>query len=138
MGNNNNINITYISNNIKFEKCELYSDFIQSLLMLVYDTYLGDDITNKEQRKKHYDWCWGNNINNFLREGINLNNEKAKEYFFQFLSATFYDKLNKDMYYIDSKSLKFWLDVFDYLKPKTNSELDILIEIYEILEKKNN
>jgi hypothetical protein len=136
MGNNNNINITYVSNNIKFEKCELYSDFIQSLLILVYDTYLGDDITNKHQRKKHYEWCWDNNINNFIREGINLNNEKSKEYFFQFLSATFYDKVDKEIYYTDNKSLKFWLDVFDYLKPKTNSELDILIEIYEILEKK--
>lgn len=135
--NNNNINVTYIANNIKFERCELYSDFVQSLLMLIYDTYLGDDITNKKQQKKHYDWCWDKNVDNFLKEGFHLTNEKSKEYFFQFLNETFYNNTNKDNDYTDKKSLKFWLDVFDYVKPKTKSELDVLIEIYKILEKKD-
>jgi hypothetical protein len=136
MVNNNNINVTYIANNIKFEKCELYSDFVQSLLILVYDTYLGDDYTNKKQQRKHYDWCWNKNIENFNYEGFDLNNDKSKEYFFQFINETFYNNINKDIDYTDKKSLKFWLDVFDYVKPKTNSELDVLIEIYKILEKK--
>jgi hypothetical protein len=137
MGTNNNINITYISNNIIFERCELYSDFVQSLLILIYDTYLGDEITNKQQQEKHYEWCWDKNIDNFLKEGFQLTNQNTKEYFFQFLKETFYNNINKDNDYTDKKSLKFWLDIFDYVKPKTSSELDVLIEIYKILEKKN-
>ena len=38
------INIQYSANNIISERCELYGDFIQSLLNLVFKTYNGYEI----------------------------------------------------------------------------------------------
>jgi tetratricopeptide (TPR) repeat protein len=49
--------VLYNANNINIEKCELYNEIIQSLIFLVYDTYMGDDITNEKesfsQRKRN-------------------------------------------------------------------------------------
>ena len=33
--------VLYNANNIKYEKCELYNEFIQSLIFLIYDTSSG-------------------------------------------------------------------------------------------------
>ena len=40
------IMMIYGANNIRYEKCELFNDFVQSLLMLAFDTYMGDDVTD--------------------------------------------------------------------------------------------
>ena len=44
----------FYNNNIKFAKCELYSDFVQSFLRLAFDTYMGDDVTTVEQQIQHF------------------------------------------------------------------------------------
>lgn len=127
-------NMIYGSNNIKFEKCELYSDFIQSLLLLVFDTYLGDDIMSPEAQIKHFKWCWDKNLENFEKEGIIFKNGKAYRYFFDFTLDSFYfntEKNPKD--YIDEGLLNIWLDIFDYSKQKTKIEIDTLVEVYVLL-----
>ena len=65
-----NIAILYTNNDIKYEKCEMFNDFIQSLLMLIFDTYMGDDITSPSEQKNHFKWCWNKNVENFKKEGI--------------------------------------------------------------------
>ena len=50
-------------NNIITEKCELFYDFCTSLIMLISETYLGDEslpnetkiILSDEDKKKHFD-----------------------------------------------------------------------------------
>lgn len=130
------IAIQYGANNIRFEKCELYSDFVQSLLRLAFDTYLGDDITSIEQQIKHFKWCWDKNLSNFKDEGLAFNNPKLYNYFLEFMLEVYYSSVDKNEYEnADKILLKLWYNIFDYGRVKTNSDMDTLIEIYNIFEK---
>ena len=130
------IAVIYASNNIKYDKCELYSDFVQSLLMLAFDTYMGDDVMSVEDQIKHFKWCWEKIIDNFKEEGIYFKSIKLYNYFLEFMLEVFYTydgkKLND---YTDNGILKIWNDIFTYDKPKTQADIDTLIEIYNIFEK---
>lgn len=129
------ITVIYDANDIKFEKCELYGDFVQSFLILVFDTYMGDDSTNQEQQIKHFNWCWEKNVSNFKEEGIFINSENLKNYFLEYLLIIFYGSEKNDIDYTDNESLRLWKNIFDYTKIKTKSEMDTFIEIYKIFEK---
>jgi hypothetical protein len=61
--------VLYRLNNVIPEKTELYLDFIQALYNLVTSTYLGDDVMDEKEIKKHFNWCW-NNL--FMMKKINL------------------------------------------------------------------
>lgn len=127
----------YNENNIKYEKCELYSDFTQSLIMLVFDTYLGDDVTDVIGQAGHFNWCWNKNISNFGKEGLFFDCDLLFEYFLEFMMEVFYSSNEKDRMNFTDKDkgiLKLWLDIFDYTKLKTNSDMDALIEVYKIFE----
>lgn len=130
------IAILYNANNIKFEKCELYSDFVQSLLLLVFDTYLGDDVTSVDQQIKHFKWCWDKNISNFTEEGLVFENKVLFEYYLEFMLEVFYSSIDKKKYdQIEKNVLNLWNNIFDYNRIKTNSDIDTLVEIYRIFEK---
>lgn len=130
------VTMLFNSNNIKFDKCGLYSDFVQSLLMIAFDTYLGDDVTNTEEQIEHFKWCWNKNISNFSDEGILFENPKLYNYFLEFMLEVFYSYKEKKRFdYTDRGILKIWSDIFDYNKTKTNADVDTLIEIYTIFEK---
>ena len=66
------------ANNIIYEKLELFSDFSQSLHLLIKNTYLGETnlpndtkITlSDDDNEKHFDWCWKKLLDNFHKEGI--------------------------------------------------------------------
>ena len=93
------ISMVYTKNNIKYEKCELYSDFVQSLLITVFDTYMGDDVTPIDEQTNHFNWCWGKTIECFSDEGFLFNNQNLYDYFLEFSFEVFYtnkDKLKKD------------------------------------------
>ncbi len=129
------IEILYEANNIKFEKCDLYGDFVQSLLMLVFNTYMGDEHTNLDNQFKHFEWCWDKNIKNFEEEGIFFNNLKLYNYFLEFVFEVFYSNPDKENYENNEKGiLRIWNDIFNYSSVKTNSDIDTLIEIYQIFE----
>ena len=84
------VNMIFNINNIKFEKCVLYSDFVQSLLRLAFDTYLGDDVTSVEQQLNHFKWCWGKNLNNFFSEGLLFDSPNLYNYFLEFMLEVYY------------------------------------------------
>jgi hypothetical protein len=129
------IEILYEANNIKFEKCDLYGDFVQSLLMLVFNTYMGDEHTNLDNQFKHFEWCWDKNIRNFEEEGIFFNNMKLYNYFLEFVFEVFYSNPDKENYENNEKGiLRIWNDIFNYSSVKTNSDIDTLIEIYQIFD----
>ena len=133
------ISIIYASNNIKYEKCELYGDFVHSLLMLAFDTYMGDDVMSVEDQINHFKWCWDKVIKNFKDEGIYFKNVKLYNYFLEFMLEVFYTYDGKQLYdYTDNGILKIWNDIFTYDKTKTQADIDTLIEIYEIFEKSLN
>lgn len=125
----------YKENDIKYEKCELYSDFALSLIMTIFDTYMGDDVTSLDDQFKHFEWAWQKTILNFVEEGLDFEGNLLYEYFLEFMLEVYYPIVNKNEITIDKKISKLWLDIFDYHRIKTNSDIDALIEIYAIFEK---
>jgi hypothetical protein len=125
------IAMIYDANNIQFDKCELYGDFVSSLLVLVFDTYLGDDITPAGEQVKHFKWCWDKNVDNFKLEGINIESDNLYEYFLEYMLEVFYfsDKMNQN------DNLRLWNDLFNYSKNRTQSDMDTFVEVYKLFEK---
>jgi hypothetical protein len=127
----------YDANKVRFDKCQLYSDFVCSLLLIVFDTYMGDEYTDKEQRVSHFNWCWDKNISNFKEEGIIFKSiVELKDYFKEFLIEVYYNIEDKESKpYISENLISLWEYLFDYKKPKSQSDVDSFIEIYNIFEK---
>lgn len=125
----------FTKNNIRYDRCILYSDFIQSLIHLIFDTYLGGYITDKNERINHFRWCWNTNANNFKEEGLNVENKEIYSYFLTFMTDEFYSLDEKDQNASKTEILKLWLYIFDYDNLKSVYDLDTLIELYENFEK---
>lgn len=128
------------SNDICFQKFELFEDFIKSLISLVYKTYLGDpegqetniNITNEDDAK-HFEWCWNKTISNFNKEGIFFNeNGDHKDFMKSFFEETFYHQKVKE---VKMSLNKFFDEVFNLDKSPTKSDLDLLTSIYKSLDK---
>jgi hypothetical protein len=111
-------------NNICYLKFELYSDFVSSLIGLIYETYLGDEVDkttnirlNDDDNLKHFDWCWEKTVSNFKKEKIYFT-EKGDHYsFFQgFLIETFYNqKINQVKFSLN----RFFDEIFNLDGPHT-------------------
>ena len=126
------------ANNICLLKLELYYDFIDSLIDLMYATYLGgqDGVKiniNIEDDIKHFDWCWNKTIENFRKENINFEPEgEHYEFFKNFLIETYYKQTIDEVKY----SLHHFFDeIFNLNNTSTLSDLDMLITIYKNMEK---
>ena len=127
--------VLYGTHNIKYEKCELYNDYVQSLTHLIFDTYMGDDITNKNEQKNHFKWCWNKNIENFKTEGIFIDNKELYLYFFSFMVDVFYQTSKKDDDNKVKKNIQsLWDYLFDFHNKKSKSDMDTLIEVYQLFE----
>jgi len=120
-------------NNINVEKTELFFDLVISLFYLIEETYLGKDVIKTEEDKKgHFDWCWKITLDNFDKENIKFNYKgEHYNYFYHFFYEGFYNNEIDDKI---SKLKKFLVELFQLYKLKTESELDVLSEIYKILE----
>ncbi len=126
------IAILYGANRITYERCVLYSDFIKSLLMIVFDTYMGDDVTSDTDKINHFNWCWNKNLSNFKKEGITIGNEKIYLYLSDFLFEVYYPITNKFDPLIQGNIIKLWEYIFDYNNTKSESDVDTLIEVYKL------
>ena len=122
------------SNNICIEKTQLFFDYLCSLYNIMTDTYLGSDsIVTKEDVKGHFSWCWEKNIENFNKENITFKSEgEHKKYLWTFFEFSFYeDNGDKNLEKID-----FYLNrLFKLYVEKTKSELDILKDLYSLLDR---
>jgi len=130
--------LLYKANDIKYEKCELYKDFILTLNKLVVETFLGDDVINSEEDiKNHFAWCIDKVVKNFKKENIIFDKpHNLREYFFNFYLELFYNVNNK-------KDMREKLDKlpnlsFIYSRIKTRSDMDVLLELYRLFEKSLN
>ena len=133
--NEQEISVIYAKNNITSEKCELYHDYIQSFIILIFNTYMGDDICNIFDQKNHFKWCWKKNNENFLKEGIKFESNKLHKYFFNFMFEVFYLTTKKTEIDIENNNiLKLWAYVFDYNNKKSKSDIDTLLEVYKLFE----
>jgi hypothetical protein len=127
-------------NNICYHKFELFSDFVSSLVNLIYDTYLGNDedrTTNirldVEDNENHFNWCWNKVIENFSKEEIYFEKTGEHYYFFKgFVTETFYNQQISEVKYSLSR---FFDEIFNLDGIHTMSDLDLLKQVYKTLDK---
>jgi hypothetical protein len=127
------IEIWYRAYNISREKMELFHDFLISLYELIENTYLGSDVLlNENDIKGHFKWCWDKTIEDFNKEKIYFKNRgTCHEYFWNFfLEAFYFNKMENKKIRIDEYINK----LFDISYIKNRSELDVVTEIYRLLD----
>ena len=125
--------------NMSYEKIELFGDIFKSLNYTIVDTYMGETegetkITlTQEDKENHFEWCWNTTLKNFKKEKIIIKpNGEHKEYFKQFFLDSFYNQYQEN---VRISIPEFLNDVFDVQKPFSKSDLDILTELYKMIEK---
>ena len=128
--------------NMVVEKVQLYGDIFQSLNQIIVDTYLGEEdketkiSITQDDKIAHFEWSWKKTLENFKKEKINIKNSgEHKDYFKDFFLETFYNQKEKN---VKHSIPKFINDVFDVEKEFSKSDLDILTELYKLLEKNLN
>jgi hypothetical protein len=140
--NHDDVEVWFNVNNMIYEKRQLFSDLTFSLCYLISSTYLGDDLDNtsetklvlsQEDKLTHFDWCWKKTLDNFSKENINFNVKgEHREYYEKFFMDLFYNAENKT---ISENIVNFFQELFDEEKIFTKSDLDMLTEIYKLLNK---
>jgi hypothetical protein len=125
--------------NMNYEKIELYGDISKSLTAIIMDTYLGENISetkiilSDEDNKSHFDWCWKKMVENFKKENVMIkSNGDHKEYFQSFFLETFYNQSRES---IKNSINKFLNEIFDTEMTYSKSDLDLLTELYKLMEK---
>ena len=140
--NHEDVETWFNINNMIFEKRQLFSDFTFSLYDLISSTYLGDEndstsetklIMSQDEKISHFDWCWLKTITNFKKESIEFRIEgEHKEYYQTFFMDLFYNAEDK---IISENIIVFLKELFDESKVFTKSYLDMMTEIYKLLNK---
>lgn len=130
------LEVVYNSNNIAFERADLYRDFILSLNDLILATYLGDDVTNENDQLKHFNWCWNATCKVFDHSQIIFSkNVEIYSYFMNFYFDTFY-RADKDEESGNIEKIHhLWETIFDYNIEKPRTDLDSFLIVYRIFEK---
>ena len=128
--------------NMIYEKIELYGDIFKSLHYVITDTYMGDSngdspetkiVMSPDDKKSHFDWCWGKMVENFQKENITITIDgEHKDYLKSFYMDTFYHQTQKNVK--DSVPV-FLNEIFNISKPFSKSDLDMITEIYKMMEK---
>jgi hypothetical protein len=125
--------------NMIYEKIELYGDIFKSLNAIIVDTYLGDSNSetkinlSEDDKLSHFDWCWKKMVKDFERENVNIKIKgDHKEYFQSFFMDSFYNQSEKK---IKESISRFLNEIFDYNIVYSRPDLDLLTELYKLLEK---
>lgn len=125
--------------NMTYEKIELYGDISKSLTKIIMDTYLGEDVSetkivlSEEDNKSHFEWCWKKLIEGFRKENIIiLPDGDHKDYFEYFFMDTFYHQSKAS---VRLSIPKFLDEIFDTEIRYSKSDLDLLTELYKLMEK---
>jgi len=125
--------------NMSYEKIDLYGDITKSLNQIISDTYLGDNnsetkiVLSDEDKQRHFDWCWDKMVENFRKENIIIKHGgEHKDYFKSFFTDTFYNQTKETL---RGTIGKFLGEIFDTNMSYSKSDLDLLTELYKLMEK---
>ena len=125
--------------NMIYEKIELYGDIFKSLNTIIVDTYLGDSNNetkinlSEEDKLSHFDWCWKKMVKDFERENVNIKfNGDHKEYYLSFFMDSFYNQREKK---VKESISRFLNEIFDVNMVYSKPDLDLLTELYKLMEK---
>lgn len=126
------IELIYDSNQISYERSDLYYDFTLTLDNLIDTTYLGHDMMDEKERLTHFNWCWNKTCDLVNTKTIKFNkNDEAYVYFLDLYFETFYNE--NSQHYLDIKM--YWDFLFNYNIEKTRSDIDRYLKIYKVFEK---
>ena len=126
------IELIYDSNQISYERSDLYYDFTLTLDNLIDTTYLGHDMMDEKERLAHFTWCWNKTCELVNTNAIKFNkNDEAYVYFLDLYFETFYNE--NSQHYLDLKM--YWDFLFNYKIEKTRSDIDRYIKLYKVFEK---
>ena len=127
----NQAEVWYKAYNIIHEKTELFYDFVISLYDIIDETYLGPDVVITEtQQKQHFEWCWKKVLHSFEKESIHFRESgQHHDYMWSFFNEAYY--MNDTT---QNRIREYFTKLFKFDYRKTRSELDMLTEIYKILE----
>lgn len=133
------VEVWFNVNNMYYEKIDLYGDICKSLNQIIMDTYLGEGEGETkiqlqyEDKLNHFEWCWKKLISDFKKENIHIKKEgELKDYFKDFFFDGFYNQNQKN---VRLSIPHFINDVFDHDKNFTKSDLDILTELYKLIDR---
>lgn len=127
------INLIYRANNVNYERCYLYYDFLNSFFTLIKETYLGEEYINGDHEKNHFNWCLNKVTEDFKKENINFKiKDDFKELCFTYVKEIFYEERDKEIH--GDRMIKFWDHIFKYEGIKTKSDMDAFIQMYKILD----
>ena len=136
---NTEVEVWFQVHNMIPEKVALFGDVFISLSTTIQNTYLGDDngetkiLMSKEDLENHFDWCWKSVIKNFELENIKIQPKgEHREYMKSFFEDSFYNQTERN---IRDAVPKFIEELFNLDKPFAKSDLDILTEVYKVLNK---
>lgn len=136
---NDEVLVWFNVHNMNYEKIELFGDIFKSLNQTIVDTYMGESegetkiSLTQEDKENHFEWCWGTVVKNFKKEEVHIKLDgDHKEYFKQFFIDSFYNQSQEN---VRISIPEFLNDVFDVQKPFSKSDLDILTELYKLIEK---
>lgn len=136
---NDDVILWFNVHNMNYEKIELFGDFFKSLNKKISDTYLGDDLSetkihlSDEDKISHFDWCWIKTIEDFKKENVILKNKgQHYDYLKSFFLDTFYNPKDKNLKVAINEFID---DIFNLEKPFSKSDLDLLTEFYQMIEK---
>lgn len=136
---NHEVEVWFQVHNMIPEKIDLFGDIFLSLAQIIGDTYLGDNtnetkiVMSEGDIENHYDWCWKTMVRNFELENIIITSQgEHKKYLKGFFDDSFYHQEKIDM---RGAIPEFIQDLFNQDKPFAKSDLDILTEIYKLLER---
>lgn len=139
---NEEVVIWFSVNNMIYEKIELYGDVFKSLNYIIVDTYMGDSTKESfetkismtdEDNNSHFDWCWKKMINNFYLENVTIVVDgEHKDYLKSFYMDTFYNQTEKS---VKDSIPRFLNEIFNIFKPFSKSDLDMITELYKLMEK---
>jgi hypothetical protein len=125
--------------NMIYEKIELYGDIFKSLNAIIVDTYLGDSNSetkislSDDDKISHFDWCWKKMIKDFEKENVNIKFKgDHKEYFQSFFMDSFYNQRESR---IKESISRFLNEIFDINMVYSKPDLDLLTELYKLMEK---
>ena len=87
----------------------------------------------QKEKENHFEWCWNKTLENFSKENIKFNlTGEHKDYYEKFYMDLFYNAENNK---ISGNILMFFEELFNEEKMFTKSDLDMLTEIYKLLNK---
>jgi len=118
---------------IYYERNELYYSFFLKLFSRIEETYLGDDVLDKQEiAKEHFKWCYNKTIDDFKSDDfIIINDGPLFDYLWFFFYNSFYKMPNND----NVKNIHiFFKSLFNYAKNKSNIEKDTYKFLYKLFE----